>query len=593
MKKRILQFRMTAVAVMIALLLGVIGIMKGYAWNHSNVSIDNLCYNLNDNTLTASVIGHIQGTSAVGELTIPSTVTYTDEENVTRTYSVTIIATSAFFNCYGFTSLSIPNSVKWIFDSAFSGCSGFTGSLNIPNSVYQIGEEAFSNCYGFDGTLIIGNSVSSIGYHAFVDCRNFSSMICFSNTPPTIEWNAFYRFPLTIPVSVPYGTINTYANASGWSEFTNYQEIAYKSLSGYAEDNGNWQFIASPLAENTDPTTVDNMITETTYDLYRFNQSAELEWQNYKAHTNDFTIANGQGYLYANQEDVNLIFKGTFNEGTLQDVGLTYDGTAQFAGWNLVGNPFPYPATVSRSCYVMNEDGTGLEPTPLSAGNTIAACTGIMVKADGENESITFSKATRQNAVNNGLLHIVVANEDKAIISFNEGDELAKYVFNKEKAQIYIPQGSEEYAIAFSDKQRTMPMNFKAVKNGEYTLSINPQNVELDYLHLIDNLTGADIDLLQTPDYTFTAKATDYASRFRLCFPSAGTQTATMMRLLPTSAMGKSFWWALVRTHAMCPYRLSTCMGVSLFRMADTRGVSLRREWLWACMSCASSMAMG
>jgi hypothetical protein len=54
----------------------------------------------------------------------------------------------------------------------------------------------------------------------------------------------------------------------------------------------------------------------------------------------------------------------------------------------------------------------------------------------------------------------------------------------------------------------------------------------MDYLHLIDNMTGADIDLLalrhpstgsgseaQGPaSYTFNAKTTDYASRFRLVF---------------------------------------------------------------------------
>jgi hypothetical protein len=44
----------------------------------------------------------------------------------------------------------------------------------------------------------------------------------------------------------------------------------------------------------------------------------------------------------------------------------------------------------------------------------------------------------------------------------------------------------------------------------------------LDYLHLIDNLTGADVDLLQMPEYTFTAKTTDYASRFRLVFSICG-----------------------------------------------------------------------
>ena len=40
------------------------------------------------------------------------------------------------------------------------------------------------------------------------------------------------------------------------------------------------------------------------------------------------------------------------------------------------------------------------------------------------------------------------------------------------------------------------------------------------YLHLIDNLTGDNIDLLQTPSYTFEGKTDDYASRFKLVFVS-------------------------------------------------------------------------
>ena len=63
-----------------------------------------------------------------------------------------------------------------------------------------------------------------------------------------------------------------------------------------------------------------------------------------------------------------------------------------------------------------------------------------------------------------------------------------------------------------------MPLNFKANANGEYTITVHPENVEMGYLHLIDNMTGADIDLLQTPEYTFNAKVTDYESRFRLVF---------------------------------------------------------------------------
>jgi len=40
----------------------------------------------------------------------------------------------------------------------------------------------------------------------------------------------------------------------------------------------------------------------------------------------------------------------------------------------------------------------------------------------------------------------------------------------------------------------------------------------LAYFHLIDNMTGADVDLLVNPNYTFEANTGDNANRFRLVF---------------------------------------------------------------------------
>ena len=435
--------------------------------------------------------------------------------------SVTEIKDFAFFGYRGLNSVVTGNHVTSIGRSAFFYCEELV-SVEIANSVVSIGNGTFQHCTNLT-SLVIPNSMASIGYGAFWGCTNLTTIIMLGTTEPSLGEYAFQNNNATI--YVPYESINDYKTAINWSNYANrIKGWLQTTIPGY-NGNNNWQFIASPLAENTAPTTVDNMITESTYDLYRFNQSAEAEWQNYKAHTNDFTIVNGHGYLYANQEDVNLIFKGTFNEGTSQAVGLTYDGTAPLAGWNLVGNPFPYPATVSRSYYVMNEEGTGLEPTPLSAGSTIAACTGIMVKADGANESVTFAKPTRKTLENNGLLHIAVADAkvlDKAIVSFNAGDALEKYVFNKDKAKLYIPHGGEDYAIAVSDGKGEMPLNFKVAQNGSYTLTVNPENIEMNYLHLIDNMTGSDINLLATHAYTFTAKTTDYESRFRLVFSADG-----------------------------------------------------------------------
>ena len=40
-------------------------------------------------------------------------------------------------------------------------------------------------------------------------------------------------------------------------------------------------------------------------------------------------------------------------------------------------------------------------------------------------------------------------------------------------------------------------------------------------------MTGADIDLLQTPSYTFEARTTDYASRFKLVFATGNDDSSS------------------------------------------------------------------
>ena len=113
---------------------------------------------------------------------------------------------------------------------------------------------------------------------------------------------------------------------------------------------------------------------------------------------------------------------------------------------------------------------------------------------------------------------------DNVIVSFKEGEQLEKFLFNANLAKLYIPQGSKDYAITYSERQGEMPLNFKATQNGEYTITVNPENMEMGYLHLVDNLTGADVDLLASPSYTFQAKTTDYESRFKLVF-AVGSST--------------------------------------------------------------------
>ena len=272
----------------------------------------------------------------------------------------------------------------------------------------------------------------------------------------------------------------------------------YREIEGYGNGNDHWAFIASPVEGSIAPDAVGNLIGNAIsgtdpvvydFDLYRFNPLAELEWENYHAHTDGFNLVNGMGYLYATMETKTLVFTGTFNS----DIEKTIEGLA--AGFNLVGNPFTVDATIDKPYYTLDETGSIVVATPVSGTTAIAPCTGVIVQSDNDNRSVTFTAVQQQNATNNnGHLHILLAEQvntrgnasmkslDNAIVSFNEGSQLGKFYFGEQNANIYLPQGQEEYAIAFSDKQGEMPLNFKANENGTYTLTINPEGVEVGYL---------------------------------------------------------------------------------------------------------------
>jgi len=322
-----------------------------------------------------------------------------------------------------------------------------------------------------------------------------------------------------------------------------------KTVEGYAAapaGQDRWAFIAAPMKYYALPENVANLIPETNgipdptsshYDLYRFNQSATLEWENYKSHINDFSLDVGQGYLYANMYTKTLQFGGAVNIGDSKTVALAYDANAGAKGWNLVGNPLLTDAYVDKPYYRMDEFGSNIEPVEHYRLLRVPVCTGIMVQAEGEGESITFSKTLPQFA-HKGSLHIAVSGQntakdgltihDKTIVSFNEGTRLGKYVFNEDVAKLYIQKDGSDFAIAYSEQQGEVPVGFKAVEDGAYTLTITPENVETDYLHLIDNKTGTDIDLLAPElvegpaSYTFTATTMDDELRFRLVFSTHG-----------------------------------------------------------------------
>ena len=88
--------------------------------------------------------------------------------------AVTSIGISAFVHCSNLTSITIPDSVKIIWDAAFVHCSNLT-SITIGNGVTSIGDGAFYNCSSLT-SITIGNSVTSIGDYTFSRCGSLTSV---------------------------------------------------------------------------------------------------------------------------------------------------------------------------------------------------------------------------------------------------------------------------------------------------------------------------------------------------------------------------------------------------------------------------------
>ena len=270
------------------------------------------------------------------------------------------------------------------------------------------------------------------------------------------------------------------------------------------------------------------------YDLYTFDGSqSHEEWRWHPE-----VLVNGQGFLYADSipdmASRTLSLTGTLvpsNDALSFDLAYT---NTPFGAWNLVGNPFACNATSSiDNFYVIN--GTELVP----ASGPVAPLQGIFVMSTGSGQSVTFTAGTPSKAVPTLNISLFKADSrdagivDLARIRFDEGEGLEKFMLNPSHTKIYIPQDSKDYAVVNMGGNgvqtvTTMDVNFKATEDGRYTITVDPDGLEMAYLHLVDNMTGADVDLLalrqaQGPaSYSFTAKTTDQESRFKLVFSANG-----------------------------------------------------------------------
>jgi len=310
-----------------------------------------------------------------------------------------------------------------------------------------------------------------------------------------------------------------------------------KNVAGYnTRSVSGWYTIASPVAD------MDvNCATTGTYDFFAFNEE-NTKWLNQKVAANNITnFEQGVGYLYANADATVVNYLGTLI-GTETEVTkpLSYAcENTSYQGINLMGNPF------SRNLVAgdIEIDGTPLTTYyTVEGGNELATKTlattpikpgqGFMVQATASSQNLVFNPTSKdRSAAKVGYISIVAGNSeftDNAFVQVGGGNTLHKMTLSDNSSIVYVMNNGNDYAAATIDAlEGSMPVCFKANALGSYTITIEAIDINADYLHLIDNFTGEDINLLLEPSYSFIASNGDRAERFTLVFRSNGSEGTT------------------------------------------------------------------
>ena len=326
-------------------------------------------------------------------------------------------------------------------------------------------------------------------------------------------------------------------NASG-----NVAATLEKDIVAYSNSNPDaWYTIASPMDEM--PIEGSSFATPE-FDLYRFNESnlTDEEWENYKGDLADFTtFENGRGYLFANSNAFSPAFTGTLNASAVSySLSYTERPNDPLSGFNLIGNPFSHDiykgagaaiddANLASGYYTLTNEGTWQVHTFEDA---IHPGQGILVKATAPT-ILTIAKSTAVATSETGgakretsPLSISIKGEngmDQAFVYFGPGNSMEKMGgFIAQEPSLWARDNGKDYAIAHVEKaNETLELCFINKQSGNFTLTIDRNETEFEYLQLVDHVTGLSVDLLKQSTYGFHATGQEPDARFSIRFKVA------------------------------------------------------------------------
>jgi len=305
--------------------------------------------------------------------------------------------------------------------------------------------------------------------------------------------------------------------------------------------------------------------------LLKYNETIS----NFEPIINPDVPLNGlQGYAASFAENATVSYTGNLFTATQSITGLTYteNSTANYDGFNLIGNPYPSIIDIEspgvgltnlgNAFYFWDNSlngGLGDFSIYLKGGSEINGATqfisggqGFFLKVNSPGNIGTFSSdnsARLHNAeptykdpeVN--FLRLTAEGgifSDETIICFNENAtesydsefDAYKFLINENINHLYS-KTPEEFGLAINtlpnillDNGISVPLSYNVVESGSYTITASELESFIEAsIILEDILTGTTSDLNENPIYYFTANPEDNPDRFIIHFNVSSGET--------------------------------------------------------------------
>lgn len=330
----------------------------------------------------------------------------------------------------------------------------------------------------------------------------------------------------------------------------------------YIVNDDSWHMIASASQNSTIvgsdfvPATSGGVLA-TNFDFYSFDQSKANNWINIRSSDKsvnnsfetDFTA--GKGYLVAYSSSygkTTFEFNGSFNSGNVSTPALTFTPGANWAGWNMIGNPYTSAIDWSKAdlsaftdnfAYVYDPNKAGGAGYDEIDGGTSGAYLApgqaffVNVSASG---SFTFTpemqlhhtettlKSAEVSQSNSQLILRLSSNShyDETTIRLMSGtksardrdDALELPGFDNSVPQLYS-YTSDSVKVAINtypeiDSVKTVLLGTIIPKNGTYTFSLQSFSGAFASQHaLLEDLSNDSVTDLTDKNYAFKGKTTD------------------------------------------------------------------------------------